>query len=340
MAKKARSLEYSKLLDEKVLQRYVWDKLSTPSKSVRQAFMPKRIHNRSSNVRVVIPEYPVAQPKHSVDFRVIFDDGLTPKYQNVEVEWKTSRFMAHVKNNAHTHYLNGQGYILTLFDDTNKAPRQLSQLVINGSLDVVEISPTDFSDWFVMKSRQTVDGTISHFVPEHHFRDEKRWVVYVSKPPSETDYFRKGKPAGRWAFRFAKNAQEMANIFSITSRDKVIFAARWTLKGGRTIYPEEPWRCQSIDIFDVTTGYYCSFDDNTFEKKSWNGSPEDKEYMHYFEFDKSGGLEGRSLRGDQFKMTNPLDMEICTSLRKSNIWRGAPVELSKDAYDYMLTKLQ
>jgi hypothetical protein len=31
-------------------------------------------------------------------------------------------------------------------------------------------------------------------------------------------------------------------------------------------------------------GYSCDFKDRTFEKVSWNGSPEDKEHMHYFRF--------------------------------------------------------
>jgi hypothetical protein len=82
----SRSLESAKLISEKILQRYVFEKLSE-STSSRKALLPKNLHQKAAQFHVLIPEYDLNQPTHRTDFRLFFKDRSS---QNIEVEWSAS----------------------------------------------------------------------------------------------------------------------------------------------------------------------------------------------------------------------------------------------------------
>ena len=127
----------------------------------------------------------------------------------------------------------------------------------------------------------------------------------------------------------------------------MIFATKWRTPGGRQIYASGNWSCSHLDIFEVTSGYWCDFKDRTFERSSWNGSPEDKEYMHYFRFSNAAKREllyktsnHITLMGADFNRSNFLHVQICDALRKSNTQAGAPVELSEEAIESLRQLLE
>lgn len=281
--------------------------------------------------RVLVPEYPLDSPAHRTDFRLIFNDGTV---RNIEVEWTTSRFR-HGEQVAINHYSNQKGFLIVLQDDRGDAPAYAS------SLDVVQIDPEEFFWWFAKNAPRILGATIAVHT-DRRLREPKYWVIYVGKlGNAENDYVLRGYPNGVWAFRYLKG-RNFANVTSIISGDIVVFTTGWKAPG-RQIYPGREWSSSRVDVLEVTRGYWCDYRDRTFEKRGWDGTPETKEYMHYFGFNKLADSEklfskGR-LAGTQFDPDNVLDIEICDTMRFSNTRQGAPIELSESAFIRLLQHL-
>jgi len=325
------------------MQRYVYEKLATGDHKTRKILVPERLRSKVSDLKVVIPEYQIRSPPHRADLRLIFNDSST---QNVELKWATSGFAKNQGEEIATaHYSNNQGYLMVVKDDRN----DLKKDDWLRELDVVTIPAENFSWWFAKKAQRFLDGTIALYAPEVVVRERKYWVIYISKSgDSDKDYFNKGRPKGIWAFRYGQGIV-MEDIFSINTGDIVIFAAGWKLEGGRQIYPGYNWSCNHIDIFDVTSGYYCDFHDKTFETLLWKKEklPEKKLYMHYFKFlrhankekNYDGSMAELNLKGSDFLRDNKLDVEVCNAFRKSNSRRGGPANLSPDGFLHLRQKL-
>ena len=57
------------------------------------------------------------------------------------------------------------------------------------------------------------------------------------------------------------------------------------------IYASKNWSSSRVDVLEVTRGYWCDYRDRTFEREDWDGSPETKQYMHYFGYDRLADSE-------------------------------------------------
>ncbi|MCL4340139.1 MAG: hypothetical protein M1388_03290 [Thaumarchaeota archaeon] len=324
-------MESARLINEKILQRYIFEKLSESS-STRKPLLPARLQPKSSKFRVLIPEYELKSPSHRTDFRLIFKDDSS---QNVEVEWTTSRYN-HGEAVAKAHYSNNKGYLIVLQNDSSKAASYVR------GLDIVEIDPEEFFWWFIINASRLVGATIASHTDNYAPRARRYWIIYVGKEGgAQSDYELKGFPNGTWAFRYAQGVN-LRNITSIISGDLVVFTTGWKAPG-RQIYPSGNWSCSRVDVLEVSAGYWCDYNDRTFEKASWTGAPEKKEYMHYFQYKRVADsekllLKGK-LQGSQFDKSNDLDKQICDALRMSNTQRGGPYELTEDAFAHLLQHL-
>ena len=330
MVGRARSLESAQLINERILQRYVFEMLSKSS-DTRRPLLPNRLKDKASRFRVLIPEYELAAPRHRADFRLIFKDGTN---QNVEVEWTTSRF-SHGSQVASTHYAGGLCFLVVLQDDKDQAPSYLS------ALDVVRINPEEFFWWFAKNAPMILGATMAVHTPRR-IREPKYWVIYVGKlGNAESDYVQRGFPNGVWAFRYLQG-RNFESVTKIIKGDVVVFTTGWKAPG-RQIYPGKNWSCSRVDVLDVTRGYWCDYRDRTFEAEVWDGSPEKKQYMHYFGFSKLADSEKLfskgKLEGSQFDSRDALDDQICNAMRFSNTQRGAPFELSEPAFARLLQHL-
>jgi hypothetical protein len=332
IARKARSLESAQLINERILQRYVFEMLSKSSES-RRKLLPEHLKPKATKFRVLIPEYIVADPPHRTDFRIIFNDNTNA---NVEVEWTTSKFR-HGPNVALTHYTKDNGFLLVLQDDRNRAESYTKDV------NVVQIDPEEFFWWFAKNAPRLLGATMALHTDGYQVRETKYWVIYVGKlGGAEDDYLNKGFPKGVWAFRYVQGSN-FTNVTSINSGDIVVFTTGWKTPGGRQIYPEKGWSTSRVDVLKVTRGYWCDYMDRTFERADWDGKPETKQYMHYFAYDRLADSEKLFLKGKlsgtQFKQGDDLDKEICDALRMSNTQRGAPFELSQEAFARLLQHL-
>lgn len=155
----------------------------------------------------------------------------------------------------------------------------------------MKIDPREFSWWFSKRARNLLDSTVSAHMDSYEVRQRKYWLVYIgTHAEAEKDYFEIGRDKGIWAFRYAVG-ENLAKIMSVMKGDVIVFTSKWKTARGREIYPGGNWSCSHIDIFPTTRGYYCDLKDRTFEPSSWDGTPEGKEYMHYFRFKKTADRE-------------------------------------------------
>lgn len=302
------------------------------SSDTRRPLLPDRLKNKAGKFRVLIPEYELASPRHRADFRLIFRDGTN---QNIEVEWTTSRFR-HGEQVATSHYSGESGFLIVLQDDRTRAQPYVT------SLDVVQIDPEEFFWWFAKSAPRILGATIAVHTERYRVREPKYWVIYVGKlGNAEADYVYKGFPNGVWAFRYLQG-RNFANATSIISGDIVVFTTGWKAPG-RQIYPRRNWSSSRVDVLEVTRGYWCDYKDKTFENQDWDGRPENKQYMHYFGFSKLSDSEKLfrkgKLDGVQFDQGDILDIQICNAMRMSNTQRGAPFELSEEAFARLLQHL-
>lgn len=326
-----RRLEFKQFIDEKVLQRYAFEKLCF-SNSERRKLLPPTLRGLSGKFKVLIPEYPLVNPGYRADFRLLFKGSPAV---NVEIEWATSNFHRHHGAEvAAAHYAGGKGFLIVLDDDREGSAPYLR------SLDVVKIDPDEFSWWFDKNAKMLMDTTIAYHASEARSQRRRYWVVYLGRvhAPAMDDYMDKGRGQGIWAFRYAKG-ENLTNILRIATGDVVIFAGDWHVPGGRQIYPGRSWSCSRVDVFDVTHGYWCDFQDKTFERDTWNGDLDEKEYMHYFKFKpradreyhhRSSGVD--HLKGEDFTDRDIRDTLLCDALRMSNTQRGSPVPIGEEVF--------
>lgn len=341
-----RCVENQKLINEKSLQRYIYEIMTYGNKEKFKSLFPAKFKNfAKKKVKIIIPEYPIYynnnQNKHLADFRIIFNDN---SYLNIEVEWKVSRYN-HGKEVYDTAYRGDKGFLIVIHND-----RKLDHFIEEDNITV--ITAEDFSYWYTKKSKQFVDGTISNYLPQYHSSTNKNWLIFLpssgrNSGDSLNDYLSKGRPKGIWAFRYSNTQAVMKNILDIKAGDTVIFVYDFkygTGTRGRQFYHNTNWSFTGLDILKVKNGYYCDLYDNTFETREWSNLTGDEKinsklYMNYFQFYYPSNIQSEryfSSNRHPIKICNdssslPGWIEFIDKLRWSSSNQGAPALLNDEA---------
>lgn len=348
-----RCMEAQKLINEKTLQRYIFETLTYGGKEKYRSFFPEKFKEYSQkSVKVIIPEYPIfysKTKKHFADFRIVFKDGT---YLNIEVEWKTSKFI-HGQEVYDTVYKDEKGFLIVLHDDCKEG-----SFIQKENISV--ISAEEFSFWFLKKSKHIVNGTISNYVPNYNSRSHKNWLIFLASTgrnggDSKNDYLIKGRKKGVWAFRYSNTSNVMQNILDITAGDTVVFVYDFNYYNGtrgRQFYIDSSWNFSGLDIVKVKNGYYCDLNDDTFETENWRKSSDKdkimvKDYMHYFQFEYFPNN-----RSERYFSSKYCPIEICNNSSNTNEWKmlidklrwsssksGAPVEITDEEMRELYTIL-
>ncbi|MED4015523.1 hypothetical protein [Sutcliffiella cohnii] len=358
-----KSIETQKLINEKVVQRYIFEKLNYGNKETLKEFYPETIYKgvKDKTIKVIIPEYPIECTKevngkvekfqHVTDFRIIYKDNT---YHNVEVEWRTSRFNSHTREVYEQCYKGGKGFIIVFYDDSSYD----SKISYIDNKNIKEISTEEFTYWFAFKSKHLVEETLINYIPKYTPRNRNIWLIYLptygaNKGNSENDFLKRAEKKGKWAFRYSEKGVIMKNILDIYRGDLVVFI--WGLKidrettHQRKINIENDWYVSGVVITEVIKGYYCDDKDDTFEKENWkiHRNPEDKEYMHYFNFDKKYRYSSVNQTTKLFLKDTKLMINerndnlkgIIENIRLSLNKQGAPEKITVDDYNALLMHL-
>lgn len=203
-----------------------------------------------------------------------------------------------------------------------------------------------------------VDETIINYVPNYDPRNRNIWLIYLpssgaNQGNSKNDFLVNGKKKGKWAFRHSLNKGKfMEKILNIYKGDLVIFV--WGLRPlnnthQRQISIENDWYIEGLEITKVSKGYYCDIYDDTFESKEWkeNKVPENKNYIHYFNFIK-GPLFSSVGENKKFFLKDTLSNidsrnEYLENIIKQILWslnnQGCPSKITDEDYRSLLMHL-
>lgn len=341
-----RCMETQKLINEKSLQRYIYEIMTFGNKEKFKSLFPNKFKEYANKkVKIIIPEYPIFynnnQNKHLADFRIIFNDNT---FLNIEVEWQVTRFN-HGKDVYDIAYRGTKGFLIVI--NNNYPPENYIEPDNISVIDALE-----FSFWFTRNSKQIIDGTISNYLPQYQSNTNKNWLIFLpsagrNSGDSLNDYLLKGRNKGVWAFRYSNSLETMKNILDIKAGDTVIFVYNFTYgKGtrGRQFYHSTNWNFTGLDILKVKKGYYCDIYDNTFENEEWNNLTGDEKinsklYMHYFQYYYPPNINSEkyfSSSNYPIKICNdssnlPGWLEFIDKLRWSSSNQGAPVQITTEA---------
>ncbi|EAS64674.1 hypothetical protein L4D04_19490 [Photobacterium angustum] len=360
-----------KLIDEKVLQQYYFERFMLSDTKDRKILLPTKYHSYAFTniVKGLNPEVRVGQKtdggSHITDF-VLYPmptSGL-PKL-NIEMKWSVKDFEQQPERFEHYNNTISQGFVVAVKDD-KYSPEYLD----NGKIPVVYLCPEDFKKWFTKKSYAIVSQALANKLGSKPTRlsGEKFWVICIVGA-SNQHYLNHGRPYDIWAFRDNNHPK---NIMNILDGDYVIFVRFDHCEPGRAVYPysnnikaqfkksrggyltneEISWALNLIDIRKVNKGYhlnysikppYQGFDEEWLNSKTQ--SPETKNYTQFITFNKPNGDQfeyiwsapaGITLDRKLFIDDNLNSESFVKAIRQSMNTRGDACEISRSSFESVL----
>ncbi len=357
-----------KLIDEKVLQQYYFEKFMVAGARVRKTLLPKKFSKYSStgSIKGLNPEVTVGKKikggEHICDFVLYPMPKKNWPKLNIEIKWDIRDFEK--QNDRFEHY-NGKksyGFAVAIKDE-----KHCPLTIDNGKIHVVYLDPTEFKKWFTKNAFSIVSQALANKLNTKPLRQSgvKFWVVAVVNDSRE-HYINHGRKKDIWAFRDNNNPK---NIMNILDGDYVVFLALEHCNPGRAIYPyatkqtttfdkvrggilkneDISWAINLLDIRKVKKGYHLNFTDkppyNGFDEK-WvtqkNKTPETKDYTQFITFLKDYEDEyqyfwerpiGSNLDRKLFKDNNNNIVGFVTAFRNSVNTRGDAVEISRNSFE-------
>ena len=248
-------------IPETVLQRYVKDNKDKFS----QYFEGKITHVEWRNDR-----YP--------DLVFVIDNNIRIP---VEVEWKTSNFLAH-KHDPEVLTL-GKGY-------DSKGLLFVGKIEPNydvGNIEQVEISLKDFEKWFKDHSHELVLETTAEL---HKIDDERKlpklWFTYLSLKGDGVSHFRDALKHGVWGVQKNYKPTKHTQISGIKKGNTIAVIGPGKNFPGRV--PLSEWVKKSFKgFFENIRVYRITSDKYENETKIWKtrGKWKDELFPHRFDFD-------------------------------------------------------
>ena len=295
-----------KLIDEKVLQQYFFEKFMLANAREMKTLLPAKYHAFYPDIRSrkgLQPEVILGRATneriHKTDF-VLYPTVATSKKLNIEIKWKKDDF----EKWRYPYYdgTYGDGFVVCLESSYDKNDDKIT----GTNIPVVYLDRHDFEKWFAMNAQTIISQALSNKlgVPPHRLTGRKYWVVSVSNEALD-HYVNFGREKFIWAFR---NNASPRNIMNILEGDYIIFFNLSYCHPGRMLVPdytnkdyiiptrrggqvksgEIRWAIGLTDVYQVKKGYHLNFGNSDlykgFEKNNWDKTPDTKDYTQYITF--------------------------------------------------------
>ncbi len=356
-----------KLIDEKVLQQYFFEKFMLADSKERKALLPNKFSTYSSttDVKGLNPEVSIGitdkGTKHTTDFVLYTMPSSKLSKLNIELKWDIKDFE---KQKERFPYYNGtieNGFCVAIKEGDYR-PKSIN----DGKIPVVYLDSDDFKKWFTKKSHSIVAQALSNKLGNKPSRltGEKFWVVSIVKASKE-HYLKHGSTNNIWAFRDNNNP---SNIMNILGGDYVIFVKLGHCRPGRAFYPDQAnkkfdtsrgktlrnedisWDIDLLDIRKVERGYHLNYTDKKpyegFDEQ-WlskdNRFPQEKDYTQFITFSKNSNDHYEYIwnrpagyRLDRKLFTDKEQIAFVDALRTSLNTRGDAIELNRAAFESLL----
>lgn len=359
-----------KLIDEKVLQQYYFEKFMVADAVKRKKLLPecyREDYSRTDSVKGLRPEVTLTDDEHQnhiTDFVLYPNDANLPPL-NIEIKWVKSDFEKPNQQWRYPYYDGSsmKGFVVCLNDEGENRDFNIS----NTQIPVVYLDVEDFKKWFTKNSFGIISQALSNKlkIPPSRLSGKKYWLVNLGKE-AMCHYVEFGRPNKIWAFKDGKNPK---NIMKILEGDYIIFMSFDSCSHGRMIYPHYndnrmigknenvqssnlSWSIGLIDIMEVKKGYHLDYSDaelySGFEDK-WKETNEiiieEKEYTQFvrFSYNDSDDYQYMWDRNNmQSLMRNMFDgndneiVRLVDAMRESMNTSGDAREISYNAFQTLI----
>jgi hypothetical protein len=295
-----------KLIDEKVLQQYFFEKFMLANAKEMKNLLPAEYHVFYPDIRSrkgLQPEVTLRRSTnekiHKTDF-VLYPTSAASKKLNIEIKWKKDDF----EEWRYPYYdgTYGYGFVVCLGLSCNKSYDKIS----GTDIPVVYLDRHDFEKWFALNAQTIISQALSNKlgIPPRRLTGRKYWVVAVGNEALE-HYDKFGREKFIWAFR---NNVSPRNIMKILEGDYIVFFKLSYCQPGRMLVPDYAdknysiptkrggqvrsgdirWAIGLADVYQVKKGYHLNFGNSSlytgFEKNDWDKTPDTKDYTQYITF--------------------------------------------------------
>jgi hypothetical protein len=306
-----------KLIDEKVLQQYFFERFMLADASARKKLLPPTHHQwaASTSLKGLNPEVAVGRDEkgrqHVTDFVLYPMPNSELHPLNIELKWCIDDFQKQKSRFPFYDGRAGRGYVVAL---KTKEEEPLEVGEPGRPIPAVYLDPEPFKRWFSMNAHAIVAQALANKIgtPPERLTGPRYWVVCIVKS-SESHYLDHGRPNLIWAFR-DRNLPE--RIMQILQGDYVVFVRLAHCKPGRMIYPvpksptkeyelsrggtvvstEIDWAIGRVDAYKIRQGYHLNYTDKSpyhgFDEAWMESSerrPQDKDYTQFIRMEKNAG---------------------------------------------------
>lgn len=353
-----------KLIDEKVLQQYYFERLMLATAGELKKLIPGRYHKHYSSLSMIKGLQPEVKlnaqnsRNHVTDF-VLYPTKTNAPSLNIEVKWRKEDF----ETWRYPYYdgTQGEGYVVCLKGE-NGSPE--GDRIQGTSIPVIYLDVEEFKKWFVIHANTIISQALSNklSISPERASGKKYWVVVINTE-AKKHYDDFGRKNHIWAFR---NNNSPKNIMKILEGDYIIFVKFAFCHPNRMVYPyyynpntniekargqytlskDIDWAIESSDIYQIKRGYHLNFGNDDLYKgfeTEWDGQPATKEYTQFITFYHNNSTEdmllyhtdesqGRRLLRKHFPADQAGLSELCSAFRRSYNNRGDAVEISDNAF--------
>jgi hypothetical protein len=362
-----------KLIEEKVLQQYYFERFMLADAKGRRGLLPTRYrdtYSLSDNVKCLHPEVSIGKTSkgtnHKTDFVLYPMPSKGLDNLNIEIKWSKKDFENQDERFEYYDGKKGKGFVVALKE------REHEHYIINPKdkretdIPVVYLDVESFKKWFSRYSFDIVSQSLSNKlgIPPQRLTGSKYWVVGI--PNSAKDhYFNHGRKSFIWAFKDRKIPR---NIMNIMQEDYIVFVYLNYCKPGRMVYPyykksrkiktsrgdivnsdDINWSIGLLDIFRISKGYHLDFSSKSpyhgFDE-SWMAKskqlPQEKEYTQFIrmKYDSDDSFQHLWDKTKSFTLEQKLFpaedyrlTEFVDSIRKSFNSQGDAIEISRNSFE-------
>lgn len=225
-----------KLIDEKVLQQYFFEKFMLADAKEMKSLLPVKYHDIYPDIRSrkgLQPEVTLGRPNgektHKTDF-VLYPAKIDSLKLNIEIKWKKDDF----ETWRYPYYdgTYGSGYVVCLKTSCTKT----DDTIAGTDIPVVYLDRHEFEKWFTLNAQTIISQALSNKlgVPPSRLTGRKYWVVAIAKE-AFNHYVDFGREKLIWAFR---NNASPRNIMNILEGDYVVFFHLKYCQPSRKLVPD------------------------------------------------------------------------------------------------------
>lgn len=304
--------------NEKIIHRYLFDRLYFGEKKTKLSLLPQKYH--SNKINLIVPEK--KEREYRADLTIYFKEKQ--KGVPVEVKWNGK---SSIGKNQIDYLKKNQGFIIS-FEELD-IPK----------LDYIKIDYKDFTKWISLNiSKLTHESLIYQADIKELVQGQQKWFVFLRGRAHDNweKMLKSNSKKQFWAWR--QNHKALRNIFDLQRGDQIVFVIGYATgeHQGISNNPKSTFEYSSWYLATIKEPYYMNLDDkngNFFEEK--DDLPLNKrKWPHFIDFEITEHYKGSRIN---YGKRGELSDNICES---NNNGFGTPSLMSNRKFAGLMDNLR